>query len=545
MFSATSIRFSHLVFYTSLALVLLFFFWSRINTSDYTYVTGDGTAIVALIQEMLASGDWTADLGRIAHRFTLQEEWQFYTGADLPKPEGHYFNLSGYTVVAAAVCAWVQALGGANLSIPFILHGFNVLLQALTLCLLFGMGKQIAGRYVGLLAMLFFTLLPLAVSEAHYERPEAWLALLSSLMLFAVWRYPQAPRSSACLMGGAFGLSVAVKFSQLFLGVIPFLLLCHVSSQTSSWTARIRSVLSPGSMMAIAMILAIIITVPVIFSHLPDYLEEVARTSGFFDTPHPMYAMEHYRYVSQLLYMGNYFESTLGIVWCVLLWFGVFLCVVSPPTELPIPWYFRLSLVIPPLFILFYFAFKYNFMERIFSATEPMLCLLSAMGVQVVYRTIIKVISRKIWQIVAILLLLLAALWKPVTLDYRFVQHHIRQAGYIPRITFQETLKKDFPGFWIKNVHMTLGFSGAIPEKPAKAPRIYHLEDYNQYWTASHLEKLHHNGFVLIATYCSDFADLPVSNQTLYHASAKNHYLVRQDEWPAVVAPGYFKTNCR
>ena len=114
----------------------------------------------------------------------------------------------------------------------------------------------------------------------------------------------------------------------------------------------------------------------------------------------------------------------------------------------------------------------------------------------------------------------------------------------MPRIEFQETLKKDFQGFWIKNVHVTVGFTNAIPEKPEKAPRIYHLEDYNQYWNAPHLKKLKENGFVHVGTYCSDFYDLPASNYTIYHAAAKNHYWVRQDEWPATVAPGYFKTNC-
>lgn len=144
----------------------------------------------------------------------------------------------------------------------------------------------------------------------------------------------------------------------------------------------------------------------------------------------------------------------------------------------------------------------------------------------------------------AMILLIALAAWKPLELDYRFVQHHIRHAGYQPRIDFQENLKKDFAGFWIKNVHITAGFLSSLPEIPGKAPRIYQFEDYNQYWTAPHFEKLKANGFVQIATYCSDFHDLPASNYTIYHAAAKNHYFVRQDEWPQTVAQDYFRTNC-
>lgn len=544
MVSFTHPRLADLAFYGGLLGVTLFFFWSRINSSDYLYFVGDGTAIVAMIREMLASGDWTADLGRIAHTFSLQKEWQGF--AEIPVPGGHYLNLSGYMVVATAVCKVLSVLGFDTLTIPFMLHGLNVLLQSLTLLLLFLIGKQLAGRSLGLLNMLFFAGLPLAVTEAHYERPESWLVFLSTLMLFALLKYPQAPRRSALVIGSAFGFLVAVKFSQLFLGIIPFAMLCHVFSRSSpaSLFVRTRNTFSYGAILATGMVAAIVINVPFILNRLPDYFIDVSRTSGFFDTPHPMYAIEQYSYVSQLFFIGNYFLSTLGIAWCLILLWGFCLCLFAPEAGVKMPLYYRLSLATPPLFILFYISSKYNFMERIFSSTEPMLCILSAISVHSVYTSAEKFSHKKIPLIAALVFLMVVILYKPMELNYKFVQHHIRQPGYQPRIEFQEVLKNDFAGFWIKNVHVTAGFTGALLEKPEKAPRIYHLEDYNQYWTAPHLEKLQRNGFILIATYCSDFSELPVSNQTIYHAAAKNHYLVRQDEWPVTLASGYFRTNC-
>lgn len=543
---AAPTRFTRLAFYPSLLLVIIFFIWSRVNSSDYVYLMGDGTGIVALIQEMLASGDWTADFSRIADRLSLQEEWQPYTGTDLPRSDGHYFNLSGYIVVATAVCALVQAAGGFDLSIPFILHGFNVLLQTLTLCLLFNIGRQMAGRWLGLLGVLFFTLLPLAVTEAHYERPESWLAFLSSLILFALLQYEQAPRRSLLTMGMAMGFSLAVKFSQLFLGLIPLCLFACVLGQADQapFSTRWRRVVMDGVILGLGLIAVLAINVPFVLTHLPEYFHEVRISSSFYDIPHPMYSMAHYDYVSQLGFISHYFHSTLGIAWCVLLLLGFYKCFFSPVTGVSMPLYYRLSLVLPPLFLLFFFSTKDNFTERTFAATEPMLCMVSALAFYSLGSTLRR-LSIPAWIQLGILPVLLAlVLASAFKLNYVFVQNHIRQAGYVPRITFQENLKKDFPGFWIKNVHVTLGFVGAIPEKPGKAPRIYHLEDYNQYWSAPHGEKLRHSGFVLIATYCSDFAELPASNHTIYHAAAKNHYWVRQEEWPATVAPGYFKTNC-
>lgn len=545
MFSSFHHRLTDWAFYSGLLLVIFCFLWTRIDTSDHLYFVGDGTVIVAMIEEMLKSGNWTADVGRIAHTLQVQAEWQPYA-EDVPQAGSHYFNLSGYVVVATAFCKGLQILGFDALSTPYMLHGFNVLLQGVTLWLLFWIGKLMVGRTMGLLIIFFFTLLPLAVTEAHYERPESWLAFLSALILLALLTYSKAPKRSALIIGSALGFSVAVKFSQFFLGIIPFLLLCHLfwNSSKESGRLRLRSLLVGGVIMAGGMIAALAINVPFVFSHLADYFHEVSTTSGFFDVPHPLYAIEHYRYISQLLYISNYFLSTLGIVWCLILLWGLQACLSPSASDLQMAWYYRLSLVIPPLFILFFFSLKYNFMERVFSSTEPMLCIVSAIGVRSIYVLSKKSFSRQ-WLLNASMFFLLAlVLYKPIELNYKFVQHYVRQPGYQPRIEFQDLLKKDFHGFWIKNLHMTLGFSGELPEKPEKAPRIYHVEDFNQYWNSHYLEKLQKHHFVLIATYCSDFYEMPSSNYTIYHAPAKNHYLVRQDEWPDTVQLGYFKTNC-
>jgi len=303
-------------------------------------------------------------------------------------------------------------------------------------------------------------------------------------------------------------------------------------------------VIVSGGLLCLALLLALAINIPFVLIQLPAYFEEVRISSGFYNSPYPMYSLAEQNYFSQLGFISHYFTSTLGMVGCLILVYGCLICLFIPTPSINIPLYFRLSLCIPPLFIYFYFALKFNFFERIFSSVEPMLCVLLAMGFYSICQMMNKIIHKKTGFAAAVSLLAVATLWKPVVLDYRFVQNHIRQPGYMPRIEFQETLKKDFQGFWIKNVHVTYGFTGAIPEKPAKAPRIYHFEDYNQYWTVPHMKILKKNGFVHMGTYCSDFYDLPAGNHTIYHAAAKNHYWVRQEEWPATVAPGYFKTNC-
>src|SRR5690606_1014162 len=201
-----------------------------------------------------------------------------------------------------------------------------------TLLLLFLMGRHITGRNMGLLAMLFFTALPLAVTEAHYERPESWLAFLSAVMLYSLMKYPQAPKSSALVMGSALGFSVAVKASQLFLGIIPLALFTYLFFQSTreSWRNQGGLILSCSIIMAAAMLAAITINIPFIFAHLPDYLYEISITSSFFDKPHPLYATEHYSYISQLLYILNYFLSILGIGWSLVLLTGFCISLLSP-----------------------------------------------------------------------------------------------------------------------------------------------------------------------------------------------------------------------
>src|SRR5690606_13551744 len=196
---------------------------------------------------------------------------------------------------------------------------------------------------------------------------------------------------------------------------------------------------------------AITINIPFIFAHLPDYLYEISITSSFFDKPHPLYATEHYSYISQLLYILNYFLSILGIGWSLVLLTGFCISLLSPVSRLQMLPYYSSALVISPIFLLFFFSNKYNFMDRIFSSTEPMLCMLSAIGVHFVFRPLEKIFKHKALFISLILFVLSIILYKPVALNYKFIQHHIRQPGYQPRIQFQDALKNDFRGFWIKD----------------------------------------------------------------------------------------------
>lgn len=532
------------VFYFFLLITLVFFVWSRVDLSDRIYYFGDGTAVVALIQLMLDSGNWDPDWYRLVGVLQVKDDIKELMNIS---PDGAYFyHTAGYIMVATSICKVLYTAGLSGLSIQKILHGINLAVQLITLLLLYLTGRQIANRYVGLLSMIFFTLFPLALMEARYERIESWLCLLTTAVIYASLHFHKTPQRTSFAMGLLIGLGIATKFSQLYLGIIPFILLIHFFFSTHVPIAqRIFAISVYGSLIIAGIVLAIAINVPYLFQHLTGYLAELKNLQTFYITPLYPYAEEHYSYPGQLYVIGRYFLVTLGLGWIFCFLVGT----VGALHKSPLPdQYTRLTmmtLVVPVILLIFYFALQVNFIERNFSPVEGFISIISALGFYICWTAMDgKIIPAYIG--LAVRAVIVAwVFYIPLRLDILFIRNHIQKTPHSGQTAFQNEMKQDFPAFWIKNLSHTHHITLALPEKPAKAPRIYQIEDLNEHRARKYIELLTSNGFVYVAQYCSDFSSMPPNTLTIYHAAAKNNYFVRKDEWPADLPADYFKTNCQ
>lgn len=520
-------RTQQLFFYTTLFVALLFFCWSRFDGSNRIYYFGDGTNIINMIALLVEGYGWDESLVKLIEQHTHQKELDPFI--NLPSPDGHYYNFSGYVMVAATVCKVLYAIGAESLSITQIVHGLNVVFQALTLGLLFGIGRRLGDRNTGLLAIVFFVAFPLAVMEAHYERQESWLCLLGTALIYVALRFHEAQRLACILMGVLIGLSITAKYSHVFLGIVPAILIA------SEWRRQKLSVLvSYGALVSVALIVAMAINVPTLFLHFDDYLAEISGITKIYQRVNYPYAMEHYSYTGQLGVILTYFAKTLGWLWLAFLLVGLLVLLVPRWRPANIKTSAALAITTPVLFLVFYFAAQLIFIERNFATVEGLISIISAIGITQLARQ----------RLVLLVVLMAATLFVPIKLDMVFVNHYVQKPENPPRRVFESKLKTNFEGFWIKNVYFTHNMTGEPPEKAPKMPRLYRVEDLNEHWSRHYVEKLQASGFSRVAVYCSEFSHLPPNNLTIYHSAAKYHYFVRHDEWPAGVANDYFLNNC-
>ena len=130
--------------------------------------------------------------------------------------------------------------------------------------------------------------------------------------------------------------------------------------------------------------------------------------------------------------------------------------------------------------------------------------------------------------------LTLIACWQPIAIQYSLQTNLLRTHHNDKRLTFQQQLKQQWSNntgkvFWIKNIDRRDLFSQTLPEIPAGNPRIFMVEDLNDYNSRLYLQKLRANGFTQIATYEGDFSDMPTNSLIVVHEAARFYYFVRSE----------------
>lgn len=513
--------FSRICFYTLLLAVLAFFAWSRYDSSEKVYFFGDGNLAVEMVELMLREGDRDANWHRLAGRLQVPEALQKYAPA--PDPQGHFYNMSGYFVLATHFTSLLP--DRLSLNTAQSLRLLNVLLQTATLLLLALIARQWQDRWLALIALLFYVAFPLAMMEAHYERTEALLTFLATLLLYGAFLFGRRPFTAAVLMGIALGLSLASKISQLYLGLVPALLFASVlwRCNAGQWLQQVKQVLLQALVLLAALLVSIYLTVPFILEHPLLYLDEVRDLMAIQQHPETPYLIENYSMLQQWRITVSYFVSTLGAAWLVLLAAGALYACRS--------WQGRL-VAVPVIFLVLYLGQYHSFFERNFSALIPYLCLLAALPLAALCR-----------KYPPLLLLALLVALPSLQLSHTLVTRFFHGNDYQQRQAFQNQLKEDFHGYWVKSIDDGYVRHAVLPTVPDGKPRIYVVEDFNHPSVGRYLQLLSDAGYVRMGEYRSDFYGMVPNNITIYHEAGAYHYFVRRNDWPSALAQDYFKTN--
>lgn len=511
--------------------LLLFFFWSRIDLSDRIYFFGDANLIIGFIDLIRELGGW--DIAATEAIANMEST----SSVDRPG-----YNFAGYIVMGLFLTECVNWLGFQNISTQTILHLANVVFQFITLGLIFVATDKLFDRLTAWLAVSFFVFFPLAIFEAHYARPETWLCFLAMSVFFCGLFVEKKPFLYYSLMGVFLGLSFSAKFNQLFLGVIPALLLLQgFFCSSDNFSLRINKILFYGGSVLFFMVLSVWLTTPFIVEDFHHHVISLLEVYDFYDDPAAPYDVGNGSYIEQLYRNIDYFISTLGVAWCLCFLVGCFMLVkYSVLKSADENSALCFSLVLLCTMLILYFSSLPVFFERSYSSLEGFIAIISAVGLaKLIYA--VKVSQYK--KILITLILMCAVFYTPIKLSVDFVQYYIHGKGDQRRTDFQKVMQKDFPEFWFKNVHESYNFSNRLPEKAPKADRLYVLKDYNGPWTTRLLNTMQDNGFVWVGEYRSEFYGLPTNNLTVYHQQHRYLYLVREDEIPQSLTEGYFKAN--
>ena len=524
------------LFLAWLIVVCASFLWLRLDFNNRVYFHGDGDLVTELLRLMLQSGDWESNWHRLVALERFQQIGQV-NGFDL-NPVGHFYNLGSYMVLAAAFCKLAFALGWDATALPLLLHCFNVLLQIGCACLLFHLGKQLKDRWLGLVAVTCFTVFPLAVLEAHYERPESLLSLLTLATLVLAFHWKNFPRACAILTGACIALAAAAKLNQLFLGLVPaIVILANIWHSRATWQQSFREATLQTLFMVIAGFALLLLVMPDIIIHGADFLREMASPYAFQKHPDPPYLVEDFSAMHQLQMVLNYHLAITGLLFVCMIAAGAICILRQNFSSVSIA--LRLTIILPALLLIVYHAQFPGFYERSLSPLHGILMLLAACGVYQAVAFFPKRIEPAL-----MLLLTVFAVAKPIQLDTHFVNRFVKQQGNEQRLLFQQQLKQHFPGFWIKpDIDDHFYVHSIIPEKPPKAPRIYVLRDYNDTASSRYLALLQQNGFHLIGEYRSEFFGMPPNNLTIYHEAGRYWYLVLDEDLPTNISKDFYFAN--
>jgi hypothetical protein len=516
------------------------FFSLRFDASVRTYFQIDDLVVVWLVDDAVNHGNWQPDWDRVGKKAAEEtgKDFSAARAASRDLPHDHHYNFSAHILLSAAIIKPLRVFG-INASTVALLHHIALVWDTLSLLLLIAAARRLGGQPLAICSAIIYTFFPLAVQGSHYARPDAFLTAMGSALLwlalqkksFIHWRWLLAN-------GLVLGLAVGGKASQLMLGIFPALASSAVLLDKAQWKPGTLARIAADGIALFALVAAVLWLMFFVGDMTAqDFWLSMRSIQLYYEHPNPPDTLEHYSYGAQLLKTLHYFYATLG--WpLVLALFAGAITLARKPDKLPL-----LLLTVPLVFFLLYFASMQAFFDRSFCSLASGIVLLAAIGITTVVNMVtgnaIRALPARIF---AVALITVLACWKPLVIQYHLQTEHLRQYHDPERLAFQQKLRQDWSektgvDFWLKNIDTRDLFSQSLPEKPQKNPRIYVAEDMNDWNSRDYLKKLRDNGFVQIAEFEGDFADMPTNSLITVHQAARFVYFVRSDEVPAPKSP--------
>lgn len=187
--------------------------WLRLDSYPKTYFA-DELIPRAVVQHMRDSG-------------TLDTRWDRadwrgdYAGHFYSLPQ---YNFSSYHTALLPMLHLAHAAGQAAVPDLVIYRAASLLFQLGGFVLVFAMARQMLGEWGGVTALVWLALMPQAVVDAHYARPESFVMLLVALAAWLAWQVHVTGRQRLLLPEAVvWGIACACKFSFLPMAALALL----------------------------------------------------------------------------------------------------------------------------------------------------------------------------------------------------------------------------------------------------------------------------------------------------------------------------------
>ncbi len=513
------------------AAILCAFVALRIDTSPRTYFQIDDQVVGWAVDDAVNNGNWQPDWYRLSEQAAQQKGIAFNVKRDEP-PRAHHYNFSGHMLLSSAIIKPLRLLGITTPTIV-LLHHIALFWDAVSLLFI-----VLAARTIGvttaeketlaLCSAMLYTVFPLAVQGSHYARPDALLTAMGSVLLWLALTKDNWKNSVWLLTNGiALGIATAGKASQLMLGIFPALACCSSLLHSEHRSTKTLFTIVPQG---ITLLLVVLTVLQLMFfvgdMSARDFWLSVRSVQLYYQNPQPPEMLEHYSFLIQLKNITAYFYATLGWPLLAASFFGVISLSLQKKIKT------LLLLVIPLLFFVLYFSSIPAFFDRSFCGLAASMVLLAVIGMTATAQKIPT--KNTLMKTAAAACLTLIACWQPIAIQYSLQTNLLRTHHNDKRLTFQQQLKQQWSNntgkvFWIKNIDRRDLFSQTLPEIPAGNPRIFMVEDLNDYNSRLYLQKLRANGFTQIATYEGDFSDMPTNSLIVVHEAARFYYFIHTD----------------
>lgn len=490
------------------ALLVAAGFGLRVAYYRGSYGHPDEPITLAVVKYMQQSGDWDTNWAKAA----VPEEFHY----------GQY-NFSSYLYAVFGFAQTVRLIPGlehwsALFDGYWVARFFSVLLGTCVVAQTWWLARRLAGEFAALVAGLLVAVVPLLVQDSHYARPEAFVTVLTLLVVGLAVSAGGRWRRQVLLVAVAVGLLVACKVSMLLLAWLPLL---PAFVQRGEQKTRARTVAEAAVIGAAGLALGFALGAPGAVWHPLIFWAGIKHLMVQYSGIQSLHSHMQGGPVADMI--GRYFAATLG--WAVLA-AGLAGAVVLAWRR---AWLHLVALAGPVVLTAGYFATRTVFFERNLSHVVPLWCVLAGVGLGAATRAL-DVLMPSVAKLARVALVLVL-LVQPGQITARLVWVEFSGRSKAQREAYKLRLQQAYP-------NADWGQAMPVDDEPlrvlaqhfvgANRPVLLEVCDLQDEWSThfgSHLQARF--DAELVGDWPSTFADQPFSTLLTYLSPHCTYYFVR------------------